>query len=40
MSDSPSEVAVVVRFTSYDGVGPADCVALMSAFPAPADADA
>jgi len=40
MPDSSSEIAVVVRYTQYDGVGPAERVSLMRAFQEPLEADA
>ena len=40
MGDSSTDIAVVVRYTAYEGVGPADCVSLMRAFRDLAEADA
>lgn len=40
MDASRPEIAIVVRFTRYEGVGPSDCVSLMSAFVNLADAEA
>lgn len=38
-ADKAREVAVVVRYTHYEGASPEQCVALMSWHEDPADAD-
>lgn len=40
MGDNSAEIAVVVRYTQYERVGPSECVSLMRAFQDPLDADA
>ncbi len=40
MADDPREIAVVVRYTRYEGVNPSDRVSLMSVFTDLAEADA
>lgn len=39
MADKARDVAVVVRYTHYEGAFPEQCVALMSWHEGPADAD-
>lgn len=39
-SHRPREVAIVIRFTAYEGVEVPDCVQLMSMYDDVADADA
>jgi hypothetical protein len=40
MGDNSTEIAIVVRYTAYESVGPAECVQLMRAFWDLAEADA